>query len=246
LISHPALTGWADEWCTGGAQNAVRRKERKISANKGLNSEVPHPAVFTHFKQRRGSFLHQTINSISLATHSPIMNDNPDPASTDEAPLPIELIKEALRKSEFDFDTVEDCVAFHMQLSTCEVRIVIWAEPESVAKLKLTLPIRANVEHRAAVGELLHRLNYGAKRKFWEMDCNDGEIGLSSHVDTVRRPLDPDFFMSMFSALATTADLNLPYVTAVAFGQMKPDFAADQGLAALNTLTSDASTDSEE
>jgi hypothetical protein len=104
------------------------------------------------------------------------------------------------------------------------------------ASLYVLLPVRATAESRANTGEFLHRLNYHSKRKFWEMDYNDGEIRLTSFTDTVTGPLTEAHFRGILHSMVTTADVVFPYLTSVLSGRMTPDFSADQAQAALRAF----------
>jgi hypothetical protein len=105
-----------------------------------------------------------------------------------------------------------------------------------VANIVVRLPVRATKEFRASTGEFLHRLNYAAKRKFWEMDYDDGEIRLLAYTDLITGTLTEGLFRSIFNAVTNTADVTFPYLTGVLTGRMAPDFAADQAEAALDTF----------
>jgi hypothetical protein len=48
---------------------------------------------------------------------------------------------------------------------------------------------RAAPEVREKAGEFVNRMNFGAKRKFWEIDCDSGELRLTSYTDTLVGPL---------------------------------------------------------
>ncbi|MEI8310878.1 MAG: hypothetical protein WCH98_08990, partial [Verrucomicrobiota bacterium] len=80
------------------------------------------------------------------------------------------------------------------------------------------------------------RLNYAAKRKFWEMDYSDGEIRLVAYTDTITGPLTEGLFRSIFHAVTSTADVTFPYLTSVLSGRMTPEFAADQAEAAIDAF----------
>lgn len=61
-------------------------------------------------------------------------------------------------------------------LENVEVQVVAWGYPDDLAKVIVRLPVRAAMKHRAAAGDFLHRLNCNARRKYWEMDCDSGEM----------------------------------------------------------------------
>lgn len=97
----------------------------------------------------------------------------------------------------------------------------------------MKLPVRATEDFRAKAGEFLHRLNCNAKRKFWELDYDDGEIILSAYADMLIAPLYEEHFKELLHSMITTADITLPYLTSVICGRMTPSFAADQADAAI-------------
>jgi hypothetical protein len=121
-------------------------------------------------------------------------------------------------------------------LENLDVRVICWGRANDIASVVVGLPVRATAESRANTGEFLHRLNYHSKRKFWEMDYNDGEIRLTSFTDTVTGPLTEAHFRGILHSMVTTADVVFPYLTSVLSGRMTPDFSADQAQAALRAF----------
>ena len=157
------------------------------------------------------------------------MKDEKDPGT---APYPLDVMKDAYRSMEFHFEEDEDRLILRLSLQTMDVTVISWGNPGDVASVIVRLPIRATEEFRAKAGEFLHRLNFSAKRKFWEIDYDDGEIRLATHTDTITGPLSEGLFRSILHALTSTADVVFPYLTSVLSGRMTPEFAADQAEAA--------------
>ena len=151
-----------------------------------------------------------------------------------EAPLhPHEVMRRVYEAMEFNFDEEDGKFSFRLQLENMDVEVVSWGTPDDVATLLVRLPVRATTKFRAKAGEFLHRLNFGSKRKFWEIDYNDGEIRMAGYTDIISVPLTEELFRGMLHFVVKTADTAFPYLTSVLSGGMKPDFAADQAEAAL-------------
>lgn len=172
--------------------------------------------------------------------YSQAMNDEPIPNTSTEQPLvphPLDVMRQVFRDAEFHFDDEDSRLFLRLKLDCVDVSIVCWGNPDDVATMIVTLPVRATHDIRPQVGEFLHRLNYGSKRKFWEMDYNDGEIRLASHLDTIMGPLTPGLFQALLHHLVKTADTVFPYLTSVLSGRMTPEFAADQAEAAILAMS---------
>jgi hypothetical protein len=118
-------------------------------------------------------------------------------------------------------------------LENVVVQVVAWGYPDDLAKVIVRLPVRAAKKHRAAAGDFLHRLNCNARRKYWEMDCDSGEIRLSCFTDTMAGRLTERHFRALLNSLVHAADTAFPYLTGVLNGRMPPEFAADQAEAAV-------------
>lgn len=134
---------------------------------------------------------------------------------------------------EFNFDEEDGAFHLRIKLENMDVEVISWGVPEDLATILVRLPVRATPKFRAQAGEFLHRLNFSSKRKFWEMDYNDGEIRMVGYTDTINGPLTEELFREIFKFMVTTVDTVFPYLANVISGGMKPDFAADQADAAL-------------
>jgi hypothetical protein len=156
-----------------------------------------------------------------------------DAAAESSQPHPIAVIRQLLDREEWAFEGDDDSLRFRLSLDTQDVEMVCTGEVGNIVVLCLQSPLRAPKDRRAAVGEFLHRLNYAAVRKVWEMDYDDGEIRLHLFTDVVNAPLSEGLFKAMLNFLCFQADAAFPYLTAVLNGQMIPQFAADQALAAM-------------
>lgn len=161
------------------------------------------------------------------------MKDEPDPQPTAEAPEPLDVMRKVYEEAEFHFEEDEGRLTLRLALKNLDVIVVCSGQAGDVASVLVRLPIRATEEFLARTGEFLHRLNYAAKRKFWEMDYSDGEIRLVAYTDTITGPLTEGLFRSILHAVTSTADVVFPYLTSVLSGRMTPEFAADQAEAAI-------------
>ena len=160
-------------------------------------------------------------------------NDPEQSAETQEPPPPLDVMRKVYQDAEFHFDEDDGRLTLRLSLRNMDVTVFSWGYPNDVASIIVRLPIRATEEFRSKVGEFFHRINFSAKRKFWEIDYNDGEIRLAAYTDTIAGPLTEGLFRSIFHALTNTADVVFPYLTSVLSGRMTPEFAADQADAAI-------------
>jgi len=164
------------------------------------------------------------------------MKDEKDSQPTAEVPDPLDVMRDVLRGMEFNFDDADGRLVVHLMLDRLDVKVVCWGNPDDVATILVVLPVRATPEFRPQTGEFLHRLNYGAKRKYWEMDYGDGEIRLAAYTDTLIGPLTGQHFRGMLHSMVRTADIVFPYLTSVLSGRMTPEFADDQAEAAIHAF----------
>jgi hypothetical protein len=167
------------------------------------------------------------------------MNEEIDPQNLTETqawPEPLDVMRKVFQDAEFNFEEGENLLTLRLGIKNLDVTVFCAGRNNDLASLYVLLPIRATEEFRANTGEFLHRLNYHSKRKFWEIDYNDGEIRLTSFTDTVTGPLTETHFRGIFHSMVTTADVAFPYLTSVLSGRMTPDFAADQAQAALHAF----------
>jgi hypothetical protein len=165
-----------------------------------------------------------------------LKNDPGKSAETHEPPHPLDVMRAVYQEAEFHYEEEDETLTLTLALKNLDVMVLCWGRANDIAKILVRLPIRATEEFRSRTGEFLHRLNYAAKRKFWEMDYNDGEIRLVAYSDTIIAPLDAGLFRSIFHAVTSTADVVFPYLTSVLSGRMSPDFAADQAEAAIDAF----------
>jgi len=174
------------------------------------------------------------------------MKDEQDPQQTTETPEPLDLMRKVYQDAEFYFEEDEEVLTLRLSLKNLDVTVLCMGRSGDVATIIVRLPIRATEEFRARTGEFLHRLNYAAKRKFWEFDYNDGEIRLVAYTDTIAGPLTEGLFRSIFHAVTSTADLVFPYLTSVLSGRMTPEFAADQAEAAIEAFWDEGNNTADE
>jgi hypothetical protein len=152
---------------------------------------------------------------------------------------PLETMRRVYKEMEITFEEVDERIATRLCLKNLEVRVLSWGEPNALVTVVVQVPVRAAPEFRAKAGEFLHRLNFNAQRKFWEMDYNDGEIRLAGYSDILDGPLTEGHFKGILHCLVMTADIVFPYLTNVLSGSMTPEFAEDQAEAALNAWRSE-------
>jgi len=160
--------------------------------------------------------------------------------SETRVPHPLEVMRNAYQRMEIEFEVDEDAVVTHLNLENLQVQVTCYGEPDDIVVIIVKIPVRAAPKFRAAAGEFLHRLNYGALRKFWEIDHNDGEIRMTAYIDTMPGPLTELVFRALLHAMLMTADKAFPFLTNVLSGSMTPEFAADQAAAAIMAMCNDA------
>ena len=147
---------------------------------------------------------------------------------------PVEVMRSFFRNAEIEVEEHDGRFLTNLELDNWEVKVLCYGQLHDLVQLIFRLPIKVPVKMRPQAGEFFSRLNFGARRKFWEVDYNDGEIRCACHTDTISAPLTESLFGSMVQALARMSDRIYPYVLAVISGKMAPDFAADQAIAALS------------
>jgi hypothetical protein len=140
----------------------------------------------------------------------------------------MDVMREAFRSMRVPFHEDDGRIFTRLGLENVEVQVVAWGYPDDLAKVIVRLPVRAAKKHRAAAGDFLHRLNCNARRKYWEMDCDSGEIRLSCFTDTMVGHLTEQHFRALLNSLVHAADTVFPYLTGVIHGRMTPELAADQ------------------
>jgi hypothetical protein len=146
---------------------------------------------------------------------------------------PLDVMRQTFTAMEIPFQEDDGRLFTRLGLENVEVQVVAWGYPDDLAKVIVRLPVRAAKKHRAAAGDFLHRLNCNARRKYWEMDCDSGEIRLSCFTDTMVGRLTEPHFRALLNSLVHAADTAFPYLTGVLNGRMPPEFAADQAEAAV-------------
>ncbi len=157
-----------------------------------------------------------------------------------DTPHPLEVMRNAYQHMEIEFEVNDDSVVTHLNLENLQVQVISYGVPDDLAVIIVKIPVRAAPKFRAAAGEFLHRLNYGARRKFWEIDHNDGEIRMAAYIDTIAGPLTELNFRALLHSMLMTGDEVFPFLTSVLSGSMTPEFAEDQAEAAIIAMCNDA------
>jgi hypothetical protein len=180
-----------------------------------------------------------------MSKKRPANNPQPDATmkeareSVTHALHPLEVMRNVYQQMEITFNDDDDSIFTCLNLENVEVQVICCGAPDDLASVIVALPVRAAPKFRAAAGEFLHRLNYGSKRKFWEIDHNDGEIRMVAYADTMAGPLTEPIFRGLLHFMLMTADKVFPYLTSVLSGRMTPAFAADQASAAIIAMCDD-------
>jgi hypothetical protein len=161
------------------------------------------------------------------------VKDNPANLPETGVAGPLDVMRKVFEEAELHFEEIQGMLSLHLRLDNLDVSLLCSGQDGDVASIILQIPVRATKEYRARTGEFLHRLNFSAKRKFWELDYDDGEIRLASYSEIINCPLTGGQFRGILHALLCTANLAFPYLTKVISGSMTPEFAADQAEAAI-------------
>ena len=188
--------------------------------------------------------------SSSIDSSKKIMNpSSPDPKAQDpntDTPHPLEVMRNAYQRMEIEFEVNDGSILTDLNLENLRVHVISFGEPDDLAVIIVKIPVRAAPKFRAAAGEFLHRLNFGARRKFWEIDHNDGEIRMAAYIDTIAGPLTELNFRALLHSMLMTGDEVFPFLTNVLSGSMTPEFAADQAEAAIIAMCNDRGNTDEE
>ena len=145
----------------------------------------------------------------------------------------MDVMRQVFRAMDIEFQENDGRIHALMALQNVEVQVIAWGYPNDLAKVVVRLPLTTAKEGCAAVGEFLHRLNCNARRKYWEMDYDAGEVRLSCFTDTLVGPLTEEHFRVLLNSLASAANAVFPYIITVLGGHMTLEFAADQAQAAV-------------
>lgn len=146
---------------------------------------------------------------------------------------PLAVIRETYKTMDASFEEQDGVILARFALADMEVQILAWGEPEDLATVIIRLPLRAAADIRSRTGEFLHRLNFNARRKIWEIDYDDGEIRAAAYTDTFLGTFNEELFRALLQLLVVNVEVVLPYLIEVMGGKMNADFAADQAEAAL-------------
>lgn len=83
-------------------------------------------------------------------------------------------------------------------------------------------PIHVPENHRAAVGEYLHRANYGMTIGNFELDFEDGEVRYKTSIDVEGDRLTVALVKQLVLANVMLMDRYLPGLMAVTYGNVTP------------------------
>ena len=103
--------------------------------------------------------------------------------------------------------------------------LVITPPDEPSITLLLRLPIQAPAGRRAAVGELLQRLNWQTKVGHFDFDHSDGEVRFKIAFWLHDSKLSPAMLHHCLGASVLTVTTAFPAFTDVVFGDKSPDAA---------------------
>ncbi len=178
----------------------------------------------------------------------------PDPEPTNhhepETPLdnPITMMREVLEALELEeIEEEENALRVLLTLERVDVHLcAATLHHHTKIHVGFQIPISAPAESRSAVGEFLHRLNEETLRKAWGLNYDNGRIRCSLVADNYRGEFSADQFKQFIHYLAYATDIIFPFLTGVINGHMRPDVAADQAQAALESESSDQTSGEED
>lgn len=140
-----------------------------------------------------------------------------------------------LEGNEIFFNTPDSgTVFFHIELEHVTVRLLCRQLDSGRLGVVVFFPVKACLVRRPMVGEYLLRLNHGLEKPVFQFDHEDGEVAISVEMSLAPNCGKQEFQDSLFSYLFF-ADKVFPYLNSVITGAMKPDFAADQTAAAVES-----------
>jgi hypothetical protein len=168
----------------------------------------------------------------------PMKSDHPTPSVDSNPaaqPTPIEVMQSWFDEVQLPYNFFEEdnMISSGIAMTNLEVGIVCRVLPDGDRVLIVRHPMRAPKETRHAVGEFLLRLNHASKQSHWEMDFDDGEVRFRSVTSTPEVEFSKDYFRLWLAEILLVTDAVCPYLAGVFGRTMKPDFAADQAIAAI-------------
>jgi len=156
--------------------------------------------------------------------------------SSQASPFFFETALNWLKANEIFFNCPETGVVhFNFDLESLTVRLLCRQLDSGMLGLVVFFPIKVCQVRRVSIGEYLHRLNFFLARPVMQFDYDDGEVRIAVEFSPETAD-EKDFFDSIFPTLFFAEKIS-PFLNCVMTGAMKPEFAIDQTLAAINSNT---------
>jgi len=136
-----------------------------------------------------------------------------------------DAVRAVLDEDGIRYDVIEGVTALRFGFRTEEHQWACLVEVREQQDLLLfvgVVPGRVDEARRAAVGELLHRINYGLAVGNFELDFDDGEARFRTSVDFEGSQLAPGMIRQVLRANLASMSRYLAPIVKVASGQAAP------------------------
>ena len=137
---------------------------------------------------------------------------------------PLGVVADVLVADDWPFQTQADgrTLQFEFRGRTTTWPCFVRLHDDQIVIVYSQLPTRVPPERRAAIAELITRLNYALPLGNLELDLTDGEVRFRASIDSAGVELDPSLIRNLLHANVTVTDRCLPAIEAVAAGRSEP------------------------
>lgn len=183
-------------------------------------------------RRREESFLagEKNLDLTSMLVFDSRMN----PSSTQPVGSRLVSLRRWLDSNEIFFnDCGPDALLFYFDLESVFLRFLCRELESGKIIVSAIFPVRSAVNRRPAVGEYLHRVNFGLSKPVLQFDLGDGEVRSSFEMPLTMDSAEGSDFDACLSPVLGFSQKIFPYLISVMTGAMTAEFAADQTAAAL-------------
>ena len=162
--------------------------------------------------------------------------------TNEEIPSPscIDVVASWLDLNEQNYFVSPEGAVIQFQFDLNEVALSIGCfESEGFFTTVAVFPVKSSKDKRQQVGEYLDGVRHGTLDRAIEVgySLEDGEVRLRIREDLALTVLDQSVFELILRTMFFYAEKIFPFLNCVMTGAMKPEFAIDQTLAAINSKT---------
>jgi hypothetical protein len=126
-----------------------------------------------------------------------------------------------------------DALLFYFDLESVFLRFLCREMESGKIIVSTIFPVKSAVNRRPAVGEYLHRVNFGLSKPLLQFDLGDGEVRSSFEMPLTMDSAEASDFDACLTPVLGFSQKIFPYLISVMTGAMTAEFAADQTAAAL-------------